>query len=113
MKTYLMNSLFIPVWIALLASVACWYWYFKYDVQVQIQENGYLEFEAKIKALECSAVDKDVVLTTTRRSIDQGHDFVEMYRHGAEIFLVLGVLNFYFSFTHVRKIKKMSTVSET
>lgn len=108
MKTMLMNTLLIPGWIALLVATGCLYWDYKFHAQALKAENDFSVLEAGIKTIECPTVNKDVVLTIARNSIEQGQRFGDLSRSGAILFLGIGFINFVLILRHLKRDHKTS-----
>jgi len=90
----------------MVVAAGCLYWDYKFHARALVEENRFSEFESKIKTIECPTVNKDVVLTIARRSVDLGHDFGYLFRGGAILFFGIGVLNFSLVVSHLRKANK-------
>lgn len=106
MKTKFLNQLLIPAWLAFFSAAICFYWSYKFHNQALSAEVNFPSLEKAIKAIECTALNKNGILAIVRKSVDQGQRVADLFLAVAIIFLGIGIMNFSLVLRHLSKIGK-------
>jgi len=79
MKRSYLFFLSIPSILLLIASAAAFYWSHKFHLlHIEAINDRLPKAEAKLRAVQCDAVDKEVVLALLKKSVESSKDMSEI-----------------------------------